>query len=236
MEVIPSQIKDLGVVRRALFASVYLPKACPNYWSVVTQFATMNSQLGKDLNSTTVKTMIENLQLLNATAFSTDKQLMEEIHALHCFRNEPLGIVLVSPNEQCALCSGKLLIRSDRPSHLTVFTESFGTVVGTHYHKYCHNHKKRCSFKQYYGYHSEGDQSVIFYGTNWAQMQYFVSSSETAFEVKMLVKFDAELLLGQISYKQKADIYNYSHSYEVEPKRCSMYDQTTHELPQSSER
>lgn len=67
-------------------------------------------------------------------------------------------------------------------------------------------------------------------------MQYFVSSSETAFEVKMLVKFDAKLLLGQISYKQKADIYNYSQSYEVEPKRCSMYDQTTHELPQSSER
>ena len=42
MEVIPSQIKDLGVVRRALFASVYLPKACPNYWSVITQFATMS--------------------------------------------------------------------------------------------------------------------------------------------------------------------------------------------------
>lgn len=65
-------------------------------------------------------------------------------------------------------------------------------------------------------------------------MQYFVSSSETAFEVKMLIKFDAELLLGQISYKQKADIYNYSHSYEVEPKRCSMYEHTI--LPQSSER
>ena len=161
MEVIPSQIKDLGVVRRAQFASVYLPKACPNYWSVVTQFVTMSSQLGKDLDSTIVKTMIENLQLLNATAFSTDKQLMEEIHALHCFHNEPLGIVLVSPNEPCAFCSGKLLIR-DKPSHLTVFTELFGTVVGTHYHKYCHNHKKGCSFRKYYGYHSKGDQSVIF--------------------------------------------------------------------------
>ena len=61
MEVIPSQIKDLRVVRRALFASVRPPKACPNYWSVVTQFATMNSQLGKDLDSMPVKTVIENL-------------------------------------------------------------------------------------------------------------------------------------------------------------------------------
>ena len=98
----------------------------------------------------------------------------------------------------------KAAIHSDRPSHLTVYTESFGTVVGTHYHKYyhkyCHNHKKGCSFRQYYGYHSKGNQSVIFYDTIWAQMQYFVSSSETAFEVKMLVKFDAKLLLGQISY------------------------------------
>lgn len=90
MEVIPSQINDLEVVRRALFVSVYLPKACPNYWSVVTQFATMNSQLGKDLDSTTVKTMIENLQLLNATAFSTDKQLMEEIHALYFLYTEAI--------------------------------------------------------------------------------------------------------------------------------------------------
>ena len=79
---------------------------------------------------------------------------------------------------------------------LVLISHLYFNSVGTHYHKYCHNHKKGCSFRQYYGYHSEGDQSVIFYDTNWAQMQYFVSGSETAFEVKMLVKFDAELLLA----------------------------------------
>ena len=35
---------------------------------------------------------------------------------------------------------------------------------------------------------------------------YFISSSETAFKMKMLSKFDAEVLLGQISYKQVVDL------------------------------
>lgn len=36
-----------------------------------------------------------------------------------------------------------------------------------------------------------------------------------------LEKFDAELLLGQVSYKQKCDIYNYYHKYEI-TKKCSI--------------
>ena len=51
-------------------------------------------------------------------------------------------------------------------------------------------------------------------------MKYFISTSETGFELKMLSRFDVELLIGQISYKQKADIYNYSNNYDVEPKGC----------------
>ena len=62
---------------------------------------------------------------------------------------------------------------------------------------------------------------MVFYDTHWAQLECFVSTSETVFEAKMLSKFDAELLLGQMSYKQEADIYNYSNKYEVESKRCS---------------
>ena len=42
-----------------------------------------------------------------------------------------------------------------------------------------------------------------------ATLDFFVSTSETATEMSMLRKLDAELLLGHLSYKQKADIYNY---------------------------
>ena len=57
-------------------------------------------------------------------------------------------------------------------------------------------------------------------GTNWTILYLVVK----AIEMKMLSKFDVELLLGHISYKQKADIYNYGNSYEVEPKNAPLLE------------
>lgn len=51
---------------------------------------------------------------------------------------------------------------------------------------------------------------------NWAELPYFISTSKTGFSTTLLEKFDAELLLGQLSYKQKADIYNFYHKYMKE--------------------
>ena len=81
MELIPPAIAcDIGLIRRIIFASVYLPKDTPDYWSKVTEFVTNNKE-SKDILTFTVKTMVENLQLLNEKAFSTDVQLSLEIHA-----------------------------------------------------------------------------------------------------------------------------------------------------------
>ena len=60
----------------------------------------------------------------------------------------------------------------------------------------------------------------------WSR-DFFVSTSETAIEMIMLKKFDAELLLGNLSYKQKADIYNYQYNYDTSYKQCSALDETT---------
>lgn len=114
--------------------------------------------------------------------------------------------------------------------YITIYTEEYGTVVGTHYHKYCQKFRKGCNFRQYYGYSSEGNQSLIFYDTQWAEQKYFVSSSETAFEVDMLRKFDSEILIGQISYNQKAEIYNYFNVYPVQPKKCSKQEKENKDL------
>ena len=53
----------------------------------------------------------------------------------------------------------------------------------------------------------------------------------------MLQKFDAELLIGQVSYKQKAEIY-VSHGYDAAKKehknkslKSSDSDSTVHEAP-----
>lgn len=129
---------------------------------------------------------------------------------------QPLGVVLISSNTTCLECGGKLLVRSDRPSSLTLYTDEMGTVLATQFRKYCQNSRKGCSFTQHYSYHSTSDDNTteVVYDVNWADLPYFVSSNKTAFATKFLERFDAEILLGQISYKQKSDIYNYYNKYE----------------------
>jgi len=41
-------------------------------------------------------------------------------------------------------------------------------------------------------------------------------SRETAFSLEILKRFDMESLIGQISYKQSAEIYNSYHGYELD--------------------
>lgn len=221
MELLPPELADITILRRILFASTYIPREFPGYWTVVTDFAKAGSSGGKMISPDTVKTAVENLQLLTPSAFTSDQDLTSQVHTFSPQNKQPLGLILISSQQQCRQCGGKLLTRKDRPSNVTVYTESFGTLTGTHYHKYCQSYSKGCSYRQHYGYHSEGSQSVQFYDDDWASLKYFISSSETAFEMSFLTKFDAEVLIGQMSYKQKADIYNYIHGYPVPPKKCS---------------
>ena len=194
--------------RRIIFAVVYLPKDLPHYWSVVSEFASRACKSVNSLQPDVVRIAVENLQFINGKAFVADKELTHEIHGVFSSLTapHPIGIVLISFNDKCRLCGSSLLVRNERASHITIYTEEYGTVVGTHYHKYCQKFKKGCNFRQYYGYSSEGSQSVIFYDAQWAEHKYFVSSSETAFELDMLRKFDSELLIVQMSYNQKAEI------------------------------
>lgn len=60
-----------------------------------------------------------------------------------------------------------------------------------------------------------------YYDSNWDDNKYIFSTSETAFEISLLKRFDAELLIGQVSYSQKAEIYNSCNGYPVLPKECT---------------
>ena len=46
-----------------------------------------------------------------------------------------------------------------------------------------------------------------------------MASRETAFSTTYLKQFDVNCLIGQISYKQAADIYNYYNGYELSDSR-----------------
>lgn len=224
METLPRELQDVRVIRRLLFAVNYLPEDLPDYFLVLNDFICQDS--GKPLSTATLKTAVENLCFLSEKAFVTDFQLAREIHtSTLCSKSRnPLGIVLISSNKSCIKCGGNLLVRGDRPSQVTVYTETYGTVLGTHFRKLCSNHRKGCSFTQHYGYYTDGNQSETYYECDWRSRQYFVSTTETAFELVFLAKYDADLLLGQISYSQKADIYNYNNGYPVQPKACTTLD------------
>ena len=55
----------------------------------------------------------------------------------------------------------------------------------------------------------EVPQLNFFFSCNWNTLRYFVSSRETVFSMKLMEQFDANILLGQQSFKQCADVYNY---------------------------
>lgn len=209
-------VPDLSVLRRLLFASAHINKEMPLYWEEVVGFA--YDGIDKKPRIEEVKVLLENINCLEQRAFHTDAELIAELHTQRSSQNHPLGVVLISSNKICRLCGGNLLIRSDRPSTLTLYTENMGTVLATHYRKYCQNYRKGCTFTQHYSYHSNSDDEVI-YDVNWDDLPYFLSSNQTAFSTTFLSKFEAEILLGQMSYNQKSNIYNYYNKYETTAKQ-----------------
>jgi len=207
------------MMRRLLFASSYLPKSLPQYWETVARFNNLFSK--KQVTVTSARILVEDTQVIEPNAVITDLQLIHEIIQMEYGEtNEQLGIPLVSEQETCLVCKGQLLTRGDRASHLTLYTDNMETVPATHFHKYCANYRKGCKFVQYYGYNKQGDEPT-HYDARWMELSYFISSQETGFERSLLKKMDYELLIGQLSYKQKAEIYNVSQGYDTAKKQCS---------------
>ena len=210
-----------AVLRRMTFATFFVPKDVPHYWNIVANFANQACSGKSVVTPESARMAMENLQVLSMKAFSSDEHLAKEIIASeYCVTKQTLGVPLVPKQCVCRLCGGKLLVHSDRPSRMTLYTESLGTVPATHFHKYCNNHRRGCKFIQFYGYHKSGDGGA-HYSEDWMELPYFLSSQETGFEMALLKQFDVELLIGQLSYKQKASIYNACKGYDTMKKECS---------------
>lgn len=202
-------IKDTSTLRRLLFATAYLPPKTPNFWGIVVEYATLGATKKTDITSNQARVLMENLKCLDEQAFFTDQQLQKELMLLLIPpKNKPLGIVLISPKEVCVICGSNLLVRSDKPSSVVLYDDNLGTVPATHYHKYCS--LQSCPCTQFYGYYTLSD-SYVHYNEDCTQLSYFVSTRETAISLSLLKRLDVEVLIGQISYKQRAEIYNEVH-------------------------
>jgi len=205
-----------------LFSASFLPKAYPFYWKAVSRFATLETTVeDTKINEDVCRLLMENIEVLSPSAFVSEDSLTQEIvhMKLSSADNHPIGIVLISSTTCCLTCNSALKTRADRPSHLTLYTSQLGTINATHYHKLCSN--RLCKTVQHYGYRTMTGTNNLFYDDSYLSLPYFVASQETAFEITFLSMFDAELLIGQVSYSQKAEIYNYHNSYASVKKRHS---------------
>ena len=202
---------NVSEVRKLLFALVHLPEDLPDRWDIALAFAIGNRRTSSfAITAEQLRTICENLQDIDSEAFSTDRALTSGI--LEYPENKPLGVVLLSKKKTCQKCGSSLLLRKDRPSSVIIYHDTMGSIPGTHYHKYCTN--KKCNFVQFYGYHtfkSSSSEYGIYFDSDWNTHSYFVSSRETAFDMMLLHRFNSQILLGQQSFKQCSDVYNYLH-------------------------
>lgn len=208
-------VKDTSVLRRLLFAVASLPPDLPNLWGFAVQFATRGKESKSVISADQAKVLIENLHELDAAAFASDRQLFQDLVEFQTDTSKPLGVVLISSSEHCLVCESNLKLRKDRPSPVVIYHDDMGTIPGSHYHKYCTN--PSCGFVQYYGYYTTGHGMFgVLFNTNWESLPYFVSSRETVLSMRLLQRFNANIVISQLSFKQCADVYNFLHDYTLE--------------------
>lgn len=204
---VSDHLQNVSTLRRLLFAVKYLSRDLPNFWSIALEFATGHTS---DADTAIVSALIENLESFDEKAFQNDEELTREIINWRS-DGRPLGIVLISRKSQCVVCKSSLMLRKDRAASIVVYDDTLGPCPGSHFHKVCT--RRSCSIRQYYGYHTAtaSTEPEIIYDDDWKENKYFVSSSVTAFSMQMLVQMDSQILIGQLSYMQIANIFNNIH-------------------------
>ena len=179
---------DVSITKRVLVAGQEIPAETPSYWEIVTTFGFKHVK--EKPSAEIVRVLVENTQFLGSEALKRDEDLLKELIEHKGFDGNPLEIVLLSSRSYCQLCGGNLLVRADRPSFLTGYTDKFGTIPMTHFRKYCNKARKGCPFTQHYGYYSTGeDTDIIWY--RLASLPFLMSTQKTAFEMGLLIKFSA---------------------------------------------
>ena len=77
--VLAKYFQDVSVLRRLLFAAVFLSPELPMFWEVVVEFATAGKVTKGSVTPDQVRALIENIQALNAAAFEGDDNLQKEL-------------------------------------------------------------------------------------------------------------------------------------------------------------
>lgn len=79
LRVLAKCFQDVSVLRRLLFAAVFLSSELPMFWEVVVEFATAGKVTKGSVTPDQVRALIESIQALNAAAFKGNDMLQKEL-------------------------------------------------------------------------------------------------------------------------------------------------------------
>ena len=127
-----------------------------------------------------------------------EDELFVELAMMLFKSKEHVGVSLISKKQRCIECGGNLLLRRDRPSRMTIYTDTYGTLPCYQHRKYCSIHRQGCHVVQHYSYYTK-DTSELYFDSDCDNHKYFVSSQETAFKLQLLTRFDFELLMAKLA-------------------------------------
>ena len=206
-------ITDFSVISRGLYYFTHIPRAFPEFGCRLFSFATKGNKdaVTRDIvNEESFLALTSNLvSLYNLTGH---EDLWKELHDASIKEGMyGLGVVLMSGKSTCRLCSKQLTAKTSRVVNVMVYHETRGSFMASRIPKVCSN--RSCKLIQHYGYYTIGESK--FYDEDWQENDYLLSSGKTAFDINLLRKFEVEILLGKLSFKEKADIYNEVNGYDV---------------------
>ena len=77
MEAIATQVKDVTMLKRLMFATDYLPKDIPSYWEVIARFGCSGGDV--TLSPESARVAMETVQFFDENAFFKEIELMREL-------------------------------------------------------------------------------------------------------------------------------------------------------------
>ena len=102
----------------------------------------------------------------------------------------------------------KKISSRNRPSFPIVYTTQ-GTFVAASFSGQCLTCRKK-----YYVSYSESENGVQQFYSLDETAKYFMHTSQTAFEVRLLKQLSAQLALALVTFESQAEVYNALHSSE----------------------
>lgn len=206
-------ITDFSVISRGLYYFTHIPRAFPEFGHRLFSFATKGNKDAVTcdmVNEESFLALSSNLVSLYNLTGSED--LWKELHDASIKEGMyGLGVILISKKSTCRLCGKQLTAKTSRVVNVMVYHKTRGSFMGCRIPKVCSN--RSCKLIQHYGYYTIGESK--FYDEDWQENDYLLSSGKTAFDMKLLRKFEVEILLGKLSFKEKADIYNEMYAYDA---------------------